>query len=120
VGEPPDPSFAVLAYSETPSVCEQGEDDEHRDHDRQSDKPIPRHDFRPSRLGACLSYASAAATAKKTTKPVMAGIAQLELGNSQVPLSERLLLLNIGHSPCHSNPTTLENRLDLAAVPPGR
>jgi hypothetical protein len=39
--------------------------------------------------------ASAAATAKNITNPVKAGIAQLELGNSHLPQSKRLLLLII-------------------------
>jgi hypothetical protein len=46
----------------------------------------------------------------------MAGIAQLEWGNSQLPLSKRLLVLNI-ETPPNSNSTTPEPR-ELDVVPP--
>jgi hypothetical protein len=50
----------------------------------------------------------------------MAGIAQLELGNSQWPLSERLLVLIIDIPPTPANQLQTKNPLDLAAVPPRR
>jgi hypothetical protein len=48
----------------------------------------------------------------------MAGIAQLELGNSQLPLFERLLVPNMTF-PLPLQLNKPRNRLDLAAVPHG-
>jgi hypothetical protein len=54
---------------------------------------------------AAPNYASATARAIRITSPVTAGIAQLERGSSQLPLSGRLSLLNMFTTP---NPLTLE------------